>query len=326
MPLVYRIGPAKFSDTCHGKIRGEQEISLYWITVIGVSAPFIIILIRMSGQFYLKKLEAVIVSLLMLSTALVFPSFLRREKILEWVLLVCGLLLIFGGVMLIRNRLNGEIEKQSSGTSKEEDLADLEEKAVAGVTEELENQNDPERRGILGIYVDPEAVHIEHEEQLVELEWYEQSKELEEYEEQSLEIEESVEPIEHQASIGDEGIDWTGEQDQEQVTRQDNAEFSLEQLIEKGFLAKEQGRYHLAAEWFILALDQRPSYDIAYYLIVEACEYWMNGLSTYDALDKVAPYLNEYIQNAPTEWGEKLMEWLKKEKLPFPGNYLGRID
>lgn len=91
--------------------------------------------------------------------------------------------------------------------------------------------------------------------------------------------------------------------------------FSLEEIIEKGFQAKEEGNYHLAAEWFLHALDRKPTSDIAFYLIIESYRHWKNGYSTKEALSKVSPYINEYIKDAPPEWRIKLAEWLQDEKL-----------
>lgn len=92
-------------------------------------------------------------------------------------------------------------------------------------------------------------------------------------------------------------------------------EFSLEEIVEKGFQAKEKGNYHLAAEWFIYALDRRPSYDIAFYLIIESYWHWKTGYSTIEALNKVRPYINDYIKDAPSEWRMKLTAWLEEEKV-----------
>jgi len=102
----------------------------------------------------------------------------------------------------------------------------------------------------------------------------------------------------------------SGEGDSYEVER-----FSLEEIIEKGFQAKEEGNYHLAAEWFLHALDRKPTSDIAFYLIVESYRHWKNGYSTKEALSKVSPYINEYIKDAPPEWRIKLAEWLQDEKL-----------
>lgn len=238
---------------------------------------------RMANRFNLKRLEATLVSLLMVSFALVFPSVLRREKVLQWGVGVCGLLVIFTVVMVFRERKKVGKEENDSLNKPQVEAA-------------FSYQDDDEIIRFKGIQEDIETVNVE----------------------EPLEVNASesiVQEIPRESEAGTESEDRVASAGSPIIH---TAEFSLEELIEKGFQAKDQGRFHLAAEWFILALDQKPSYDIAYYLIVETCEHWKNGSSINDALDKVTPYLNEYIQSAPPEWGTQLMEWLEKENLPIP--------
>ncbi|NMA69486.1 MAG: hypothetical protein GX958_08730 [Desulfitobacterium sp.] len=95
------------------------------------------------------------------------------------------------------------------------------------------------------------------------------------------------------------------------------AGFNLEELINKGFQAKEQGKFHLASEWFLLALEEEPTPDIEFYLLVDIYKYWKNGNSPQEALDKVTPYLLEYMAKAPSQWTTELKEWIRNEKLPI---------
>lgn len=112
--------------------------------------------------------------------------------------------------------------------------------------------------------------------------------------------------------------DESGQEINEEVVIEIQRQFTLEELIDNGFEAKEQGRFHLAAEWFLLALDQKPNYDITYYLIIDACEYWKNGSYIHEAYDKLTPYIKDFMQNAPLEWKHQLSEWLRGRNLPIP--------
>lgn len=370
-------------------MRGEQKISLYWITVILVSAPFIVIMTRMAYRFNLKKWEAALVSFLMITFALVFPTLLRREKVLHWLFAVGGLLLFTVGIAAIRNRSQSLSEssiavdeaKEKDDISYQEEAAIFyqEEAAISyqeevaisyqeedtvslpaedGPSDQVEEKRAdtpevllPEREQKAAVEVavkeeadDAEPVEVFDEgEEPVETEanlcqevsLLEEITKLEEIGlgdimEAERERDEAEEPCtsgedKAEKSINDELLLASEPVEKTESPLIHMKEFSLQELIEKGFQAKEQERFHLAAEWFMLALDQKPSYDIAFYLIVETCEHWKNGSSIYDALDKVAPYINEYIQNAPPEWRTQLMEWLENENLPVPGN-LGRID
>lgn len=256
---------------------------------------------RMADRFNLRRLEATLVSLLMVSFALIFPYVLRREKVLLWSVGVCGLLLISTGVMVFRNRQKADKEKNGALDESQDEVSN-------------------------GDQDHDKIVILEGSKENIEIENAEEPREIEASESTNFEVPGESEVCKESEPLGD----------QKQLQSEDllasmigpihTKEFSLEELIEKGFQAKDQGRFHLAAEWFMLALDQKPSYDIAFYLIVETCEHWKNGSSIYDALDKVAPYLNEYIQSAPPEWGTQLMEWMEKENLPIPSQILGRID
>jgi hypothetical protein len=90
-------------------------------------------------------------------------------------------------------------------------------------------------------------------------------------------------------------------------------DYSLEEIIEQGFQAKEEANYLYAVELFISALDKKPSPDIAFYLITDS--YWLLKQSTLsnEALNRVEPYINEYMESAPPEWLVRLSEWLQKE-------------
>ena len=342
-------------------MRGEQKISLYWITVILVSAPFIVITTRMAYRFNLKKWEAALVSFLMIAFALVFPIVLRREKVLHWLFGACGLLLFTVGITAIRNRSQSPPESsiivdepkeddvfcpdEAAISHQEEASISYQDEAAISYQEEdtvslsaEDGPSDPveEKRADT-----PEVLLPEHEQEATEEEAVKEEAGDAEPMEIFVEDEESVETEANrseEANIIEEVTKLEEIRPEEKSINHDiplasepvektepplihMKEFSLQELIEKGFQAKEQERFHLAAEWFILALDQKPSYDIAFYLIVETCEHWKNGSSIYDALDKVAPYINEYIQNAPPEWRTQLMEWLDNENLPVPGEF-----
>ncbi|SHN82221.1 hypothetical protein SAMN02745215_03768 [Desulfitobacterium chlororespirans DSM 11544] len=333
-------------------MRGEQKISLYWITVILVSAPFILIMTRMAYRFNLKKWEAALVSFLMITFALVFPTVLRCEKVLHWLLGVCGLLLFTVGITAIRNRSQPPPESSIAvDEPKEEDdvfcpdeaaISHQEEAAISYQEEDTvslpseDGPSDPveEKRADT-----PEVLLPEHEQEAAEEAVKEEAGDAEPMEildeDESVETEanlceeanllEEVTKLEEirpeEKSINDEILSASEPVEETEPPLIHMKEFSLQELIEKGFQAKEQERFHLAAEWFMLALDQKPSYDIAFYLIVETCGHWKNGSSIYDALDKVTPYINEYIQNAPPEWRTQLLEWLDNENLPVPGEF-----
>lgn len=314
-------------------MRGEQKISLYWITVILVSAPFIVITTRMAYRFNLKKWEAALVSFLMIAFALVFPIVLRREKVLHWLFGACGLLLFTVGITAIRNRAQSPPESSITVDELKEDdmfrpdeaaISHQEEAAISYQEEDTvslsaeDGPSDPveEKRADT-----PEVLLPEYEPEAAEEEAVE--TEVNRCEEAGLleEVTKLEEIRPEEKSINDDILLVSEPVEKTEPPLIHMKEFSLQELIEKGFQAKEQERFHLAAEWFMLALDQKPSYDIAFYLIVETCEHWKNGSSIYDALDKVAPYINEYIQNAPPEWRIQLMEWLDNENLPVPGEF-----
>lgn len=99
------------------------------------------------------------------------------------------------------------------------------------------------------------------------------------------------------------------------VQEDQNEQLSLEDSLEKGFQAKEEGNYQLAAEWFIYTLDNKPVADIAFYLIVDSYGLLTNIISSNEALERVKPYIIEFFKEAPSEWCIELMEWLEKEKI-----------
>ncbi len=315
-------------------MRGEQKISLYWITAILVSAPFVIIVTRMAHRFNLRKLEASLVSFLMITFALVFPTALRREELLHWILGLCGFLLFTTGVIALRNRSKIPQEKNfTADEAKEQDnISYPEEERAIEIPEILRPEHGQERireeAGDSENNAIPEESEKSEEPEAILFEEIKKPEDVIEVDRERDEVEKSHERDEDKAfeSMNQEMLGGSETLEKTEPPLIHMKEFGLQELIEKGFQAKEQERFHLAAEWFILALDQKPSYDIAFYLIVETCEHWKNGSSIYDALDKVTPYINEYIQNAPPEWRTQLMGWLENENLPVPGEILGRID
>ncbi|MGI1660564.1 MAG: MFS transporter [Desulfitobacterium sp.] len=304
--------------------------------------------LRIADRAKSKKGEVVFASLSMLIFAQIFPYALRQERILLWIFGVGGFLLLAIVIMVARNRAKDINEEDTN--SDQTEVIDFKE------SEETQFVTDPAVVLIEAQHqIDLEAVDLDSTAEIIvddlfDATNYEESTEPAE-ETETTELEEPVEPVESVELA--ESIERVEAVESEQPAEQTEVidfkeysepiepmaptsplitsfrqaeEFSIEDLIDRGFRAKEQGRFHLAAEWFILALEQKPSYDITFYLIVEICEHWGNGSSIHDALDKVTPYLNEYIQNAPPEWGIKLVEWLEVENLPIPREILGRTD
>lgn len=264
-------------------------------------------------------------SFLMITFALVFPTALRREELLHWILGLCGFLLFITGVIALRNHSKIPPEKDFAvDEAKEQDnISYPEEERAIEIPEILRPEHRQERireeAGDSENNTIPEEFEKPEEPEAI---LFEEIKKPEDV----IEVDRERDEDEAFESMNQEMLGGSGTLEKTEPPLIHMKEFGLQELIEKGFQAKEQERFHLAAEWFILALDQKPSYDIAFYLIVETCEHWKNGSSIYDALDKVSPYINEYIQNAPPEWRTQLMGWLENENLPVPREILGRID
>ncbi|WP_242825389.1 MFS transporter [Desulfitobacterium dichloroeliminans] len=304
----------------------------------------------------LKKIEVLSASLLIVLFAQIFPYALRHGRILLWILGVGGFLLLAIVIMVARNRERVINEEDTYSDQPEViDLKGSEEAQIVTdstvVLIEVQQQMDLEAE----VAEDDDSKAELIVEDLADAANYKEFKDSKEPTEsieateapelpvepeliEVIELEQDNEPLEpidagfYEEPNGFETVLLSEETESNASSSslitsfRQTEEFGLEYLIDRGFQAKEQGRFHLAAEWFILALEQKPSYDIAYYLIMEICEHWKNGSSIYDALDKVTPYLNEYIQNAPPEWGIKLVEWLEVENLPVPREILGRND
>jgi hypothetical protein len=267
-----------------------------------------------------------------------FPSYLRKERVLIWGLLSGGILICPWGIAAIRgHKKNTELEKEES----EEELAVLEEEEPIEELAVLEEEEPVEELEVLEVEEPVEELEVlEEEEPVEELEVLEEEEPVEE-----LVVLEEEEPVEELAVLEEEELveelaeleekepveeigELKEEEPVEELTSFDRIElleeanwsnevleYSLEEIIEKGFQAKEEEHYHLAAEWFIYALSRKPASDIAFYLIVESYQHWQNGFSPKEALNKLSPYINQYLEDAPPDWRFKLSSWLKEEKV-----------
>lgn len=90
---------------------------------------------------------------------------------------------------------------------------------------------------------------------------------------------------------------------------------SLVEIIDKGFQAKEDGQFHLTAEWFIAALELKPDPDVAFYLIIESYWHWKKCYTAEDAWSKLSGYITEFMENSTPEWRQKLRTWIKTENI-----------
>lgn len=90
---------------------------------------------------------------------------------------------------------------------------------------------------------------------------------------------------------------------------------SFEQLIEKGFEAKEREEHQKAADYFYLALKTEPAPDIAYYLITDSYGLWKSADLVDDALSKLVPFINKFQNEAPIAWQNRLAKWLIENEI-----------
>jgi tetratricopeptide (TPR) repeat protein len=87
-------------------------------------------------------------------------------------------------------------------------------------------------------------------------------------------------------------------------------QLSMEELLDRAFLLKQEGRELEAASLYINALDMKPDTEVAFWIVLDICVIYKNFGRTELATDILQAYVNEYDNLLSNEVKEQIMQSL----------------
>lgn len=85
---------------------------------------------------------------------------------------------------------------------------------------------------------------------------------------------------------------------------------SIDEVLDRAFLLKQEGKELEAASLFINALDMKPDTEVAFWIVLDICVIYKNFGQSELAADILQAYMNEYNDLMSDEVKEQILQSL----------------